>query len=309
MNGDPFQSHLISTILTWLFSIPLIIGLLVAAIGMLFEKQEGVPRIFLIWLIICMLLFSPLRYILLQLFTAIAFPFQSIPGLLSTFLLAIYIPIVFGLLYALGLGLPFILLILVAGKKDPPSKGRLLLSAVVAPLIFLIGSFLYYNVLPYAAYSTHWVGTKEIIRTTNGPSKYFYKYVVEQFTPLEFPKFVHDMGFDKLSSKERFRAHVAAVYLGKKEFAYYVYKAYPKYNETSSRTAYWTDEIKRDIIAGIKGDKPLPGFTEEQMTEYGNFVLKRIMQEYPNPEKMPDRLPDEFVLKVQREYYNKYRND
>ena len=238
MNGDPFQSHLISSILTWLFSIPSIIGLLAVAIAMLFEKVEGVPRIFLIWLILCNLLFSPLRYIILQLFTAIAFPLQSIPGLLSAFLLALYIPIVFGILYGLGLGLPSVLIILIAGKKDPPSKGRLILSAVVAPLIFLVGSFLYYNVLPYAAYSTHWVGTKEIIRTTNGPSEYFYKYVVEKFTPLQFPNFVHEMGFDKLSSKERFRAHVAAVYCGKKEFAYYVYKAYPTYFEkkTQERT-------------------------------------------------------------------------
>ncbi len=232
MNGDFFASPLISQILTWIFSIPIIFGMLAFAVTVLFEKQEGVPRIYTLWLIVCLILFSPLRYILLQLLVATAFPFQSFAGFISTFLLAIYIPIVFGLLYAVGLGLPLLLTVLIVGKKDPPSKGRLFLSGVVAPLIFLVFSIIYYNLLPYTAYSTHWIGPKELIRSTNGPSYYFYKYAVEQFTPLQFPGFTHDIGFENLDTKERFRAHVAAVYCGNKQYWYYVSKAYPEYFES-----------------------------------------------------------------------------
>jgi hypothetical protein len=231
MNADVFDSPLISQILTWLFSIPTICAIVFGAVGMLFEKQQGVPRIYTIWLLICLILFTPVRYILLQFLTAVAFPFQSWAGLFSTFLLAPYVPIVFILLCALGLGVPFLLTALIAGKKEPPSKGRLILASAAAPIIFLVFSTIYYNVLPWAAYSTHWVGPKEIIRTANGPPYFFYRYVVEPFTPLQFSRVAYDRGLHNMTAKERFRAHLAGVYCGRDQEWYYVSKAYPDYVE------------------------------------------------------------------------------
>lgn len=231
MNSDFFASPIISQILTWIFSIPIVLCMLEVAVTMLFKKQEGIPRIYTLWLIICLILFSPLRYILLQLLVAIAFPFQSFTAFLSTFLLAIYIPIVFGLLYAIGLILPLFLTVLIVGVQNPPPKGRLFLSGIVGPLIFFVFSTVYYTLLPYAAYSTHWIGPKELIRSTNGPPYYFYRYAVEQFTPLQFSGFTHDIVLENLDAKERFRAHVAAVYCGNKQHWYYVSKAYPVYFE------------------------------------------------------------------------------
>lgn len=228
---DPFSSPMISQILAWIFSIPLICGILCYCIIILFTKIEGIPRIFIIWLLICLILFSPVRYIVLQLFLAVAFPYQSIVAFLSSIPLVIYIPIVFGILYAIGLGFPLFLTMFIAGTKEPISKGRLFLAGIAAPIIFLIFSTIFYNILPYAAYSTHWLGTKEIIRTTNGPSYYFYRYAVEQFTPLQFPGFTKDIGLQNMRVKERFRAHVAGVYCGDKHFWYYVSKTYPDYFE------------------------------------------------------------------------------
>ena len=146
-----------------------------------------------------------------------------------------YIPIVFGLLYAIGLAVPFLLTILIVGKKEPPSKGRLFIAGILAPIIFLVFSTIYYNILPYAAYSTHWLGPKELIRTTNGPSQYFYRFAVEQFTPLQFSGFAYDIGMENMSGKERLRAHIAAVYCGNKQHWYYVSKAYPEYFEKLKR--------------------------------------------------------------------------
>ena len=231
MTTDLFSSPIISQILTWISSIGLIVAIILFPVSMLFEKQEGIPRIFTIWLLICILLFSPFRYILLQLFIAIAFPFQSISGFFSFFLLALYIPIIFGILYAIGLGIPLLATFLIAGKKEPLSKIRLFLAGIAAPIVFLVFSAIYYNILPYAAYSTHWLGTKEVIRSTNGPSYYFYRYAVEQFTPLQFPGFTKDIGMENMSTKERYRAHVAIVYCGNKQYWYYIYKAYPDYFE------------------------------------------------------------------------------
>ena len=195
----------------------------------LFEKQEDFPRIFTIWLLICIILFSPLRYTFFQLQLAIAYPYQSVAGFFTTILLGLYIPIVFGILFVIGLGLPSLFVFLIAQKKEQLSKWRIFLAGIAAPFIFLIFSFVYYNVLPYAAYSTHWLGAKEIIRTTNGPSYYFYKYAVEPFTPLQFPGFTFDIGLENMNTKERLRAHIVAVYCGNKQYWYYVSKAYPDY--------------------------------------------------------------------------------
>jgi len=233
---DYFQSHTLSIVLTWLFSIPLIIGLVGLVLGFIFEKTEGVPRLFVIWLVICFVLLSPLRYILLQLFVGIAYPFQSFRALLSTIVLALYIPIVFGILYTIGIVLPFLGILAIVGFKEAISKIRLWLSALAAPIIFFIASYLFFWVLPYAAYSTHWLKARDVIRATNGPSKYFYTYVVEPFGFITFPRYVEEMGFDNLSSKERLRSHVAIIYLGEKEFTYFVYKSYPE--EYKRKTGY-----------------------------------------------------------------------
>jgi len=157
MNGDYFNSSTLSLVLSWLFSIPILIGLLGFLINMLFEKQEGMPRVFTIWILLCILLFSPLRYLILQLIVASAYAFQSLGAFVSLFLLAIYIPIVYGILYAIGFGLPLFLTILVAGIREPISKFRIILSSILAPFIFILSSILFYYVLPYAGYSTHWL--------------------------------------------------------------------------------------------------------------------------------------------------------
>ena len=233
---DYFKSYTVSIILTWLFSIPLIVGVIGFAISMIFEKVEGVSRLFLIWLFICIILFSPLRYLILQLFVAIAYPLQGLRAFLSFLLLAVYIPIVFGILYAIGFGLPIFVVFAIVGFKEKISKIRLWLSALSAPFLFSIGSFLFYLVLPYSAYSTHWLHSKDVIRATNGPPEFFYRYVVEPFTPLIFPSYVDEFGMNNLSPKERLRAHVASVYLGQKEFNFFMYKSYP--DEYKRRTGY-----------------------------------------------------------------------
>ena len=233
--NDYFQSHTISLILTWLFSIPLIAALIASATQLLFQKTEGVPRFYIVWFVICMLLLSPLRYIFLQIFVATAYPFQSLHALLTTFILALYIPIVFPILYAIGIGLPLFGTIAIVGFKDTYSTKRLWLSALAAPIIFLLCNYLFYLVLPYAAYSTHWLDAKDIIRATNGPSEYFYTYVAEQGTMFQFPAFADEIGLENMTAKERLRAHVAAVYCGDRQFWYYVSKAYPAYFEEIKR--------------------------------------------------------------------------
>ncbi len=232
---DYFQSHTLSTILTWLFSIPLIIMIFIYPISMLFEKIEG-HRFFIIWMFVCAVLFGPLRYMVLQLFVAIAYPFQSLRALVTLFILVIYIPIVFGILYIIGVALPFLSAFAIVGFKETISSLRLWLAVIAAPIIFLIATFLFHLVLPYASYSTHWLRAEDVVRATNGPSEYFYRFIVEPIDPIIFPNYVNEMGYDNLSSKERLRSHVATLYLGKEEFSFFVYKSYPE--EFKRKTGY-----------------------------------------------------------------------
>ncbi len=228
--SDIFSSHIVSLVLAWVSCIPIILTIIIYPIVLLFEKQEGLPRIFTIWLVLCFIFFSPLRYILLQVIVATAYPFQSFHAL-TTILVLIYIPIVFSILYAVGIGLPFLSLGAIAGFKDPISKFRLFFSAILAPFVLLIFSYLFYFILPYATYSTHWLSAKDVIRATNGPAEYYFRYLAEPATPMEFGSFAMEIGLENMSSKEVLRAHIATLYLGKKELAYYIYKAYPNYYE------------------------------------------------------------------------------
>lgn len=271
MNIDFFESHTISFILSWIFSIPILIGLLAILIGVPFEKQKDVPRLFLLWILLCIIVLSPARYMLLQYLMATAYPFQSISALFSSFYLIIIIPIVYSILYAIGLGLPLFAVFTVAvGFKNTFSKVRLFIGFVTAPFIFLLGSFLFYPILPYAAYSTHMLKARDLIRATNGPAEFVYKYVVENFTPLQFPQFVHNIGLANLSSKERLRAHVAAVYLGKKQFSYYIHTAYPKYAESQKRN--------NTIGNLIEAPQKWPKLTKEEQTEI-SAVAAKMMRE------------------------------
>lgn len=241
MNADPFASSLISQILTWIFCT---LFLLVGVASMIAEfpydetdQGERFPRLFIIWLLLCVLFFSPIRYILLQIFMAIAFPFQGIGSFLSAILLAFYIPIVFIILLWIALGIPGILIILIAGWKEPYSRRRMFLATISAPIILFVFSIIYFKVLPLATYSTHWVGTDKIIRTTNGPTYYFYRFLVRPLTDLQIPDFAYDIVPSNMVLKEHFRAHVVGLYCGKKQLWYYVSTVYPDYYKELRKNA------------------------------------------------------------------------
>jgi hypothetical protein len=196
----------------------------------LFEAP-GWFKIVLIWIALCAVALSPFRYLLLQILVGTSYPFQSFSAAFTTLVLAIYIPLVFGLLLLIGMGIPALIIVGVLNARGQElTKARAFAAAVVTPIAFLIGSLLYFLSLPYLAYSTHWLSADNVIRATNGPAQYFYEYVVETMTPLRYPRFVDGVGgLSNLTAKERLRAHVAGVYLGESEVISYVTKAYPDF--------------------------------------------------------------------------------
>jgi hypothetical protein len=224
---DAFESHSISLILAWLFSIPLLFFVVTSFFAPLFTKLEDIPKLLAFWFVLCLFVLGPTRYIILQLAVALAYPVQSFSAVLTTFLLALYMPIVFGILVILGIGVPIFGATSIGGMTPPRRSFRLVAAGIAAPFLCVLGSYLYFAALPYAAYSTHWLSAGNLIRATNGPPEYLYAFVVEQGTPLGFPKFVRTIGPENLTARERLRAHVAALYLNDREFSRYVGSSYP----------------------------------------------------------------------------------
>jgi len=60
------------------------------------------------------------------------------------------------------------------------------------------------------------------------------------------PKLAQEIGLDTMSSKERLRVHVAALYLSDEQKDYYLNKTYPKYIESKMEQAKVQSGQKRD---------------------------------------------------------------
>lgn len=234
MTPEVFDSGIVPSILSWLFCVPLLLGIL-GWLLTVFEKHEGIPRAFSIWLSICLIVFSPIRYLLFLVIAAICYMFQSFHAFITMFPLALYVPIVFGLLYFIGIGLPMLSLAPILGKSERLTFGRGLAASVALPVACLIGSLLFHLLLPYAGWTLHWLRAKDVIRATNGPAALVYKYVASIGTPTSVPRF-----FDRTPQTPRdlLRCHVAGLYLGDRELGYFVAHQYPElYREMTEQVS------------------------------------------------------------------------
>lgn len=232
---DAFPSSSLSLILAWVCSIPLILTAVTGGVGLFFERVDrSIPRWFVIWLFLCILALSPLRYILLQGIMASAYPVQSVRAFISTFLLALYVPIVFGALYFVGVVLPLIATLRVAfGDPTSPrlTRSRLALGTALAPVNAVGGYLAFFWLLQYAGWTVHWLGTKDVIGSTNGPATAVYK-LIEPVTPLPLAGWYTTV---TATSTDMLRNHVASFYLGDRREAEYMHDAYPALYESLTK--------------------------------------------------------------------------
>jgi len=223
MTNDYFASSTLSLILSWLFCIPVLLGI-VSCIFLVFQKHEGVPWFFSAWVGLCFLVFSPIRYMFFQLAVATCYPFQSIFAFVSIFWLGLLVPPAFCLLYFVGFGGPLFLTFWILGTKSPPTKLRYFASALASPFIALIGALLFSILLAFASLSTHWLRAEDVIRATNGPAYYVFGYFGSSKAMIALPPYVSQT---PETTRDFLRCHVAYVYLGEREHAFFVKMAYP----------------------------------------------------------------------------------
>ncbi len=180
------------------------------------------PWIFSAWIGLCILLFSPARYLLFLLFLASSYPLQSFGALLSTLILGLYVPIIYAVLVFIGVGLP--LLVIYPFVKNGFSPFRGILASVILPIACSIASIIFYAVLPLAGMSVGWLKAKDVLKATNGPAAIVFNYFTAPFAPLALPVF-----FEQTPKKnvDLIRCHVAAVYLNDRKLSYFVKNQYP----------------------------------------------------------------------------------
>jgi len=237
VNSDPFASGWLSLLLAWIAAVPIIFGALGGGFSMLFARvDKAIPRWFVFWMALCIIVLSPLRYILLQLIVASAYPVQSVRAMFSTISLAFYVPIVFGLLFIIGVGLPLYLTLRIPfGNLTSPKTtiGRLILGSLIAPLNALGGYFVFLWLLPYAAFTVHWLSPYDVMGATNGPAAVTYS-VLRYVMPLPVKDYYTEVSN---TDREMLRNHVASFYLGWKEEAGYVRLSYPDlYNRLTAES-------------------------------------------------------------------------
>jgi hypothetical protein len=188
MNPEPFASATFSVVLSWIFAAPAILSIAGACVMMLFEKaDDDFPRWFVFWMLLCILVFSPLRYFFLQLLIATSYPFQSIRAFLSLLLLGLYVPIIFGILYGVGIALPLLLALWLPFRnlKAPMiSTPRLIVASLLTPVSLTFGYVAFFWLLHFASFSVHWLKAPDVIGATNGPALATYSLALKHFLPL-----------------------------------------------------------------------------------------------------------------------------
>ncbi len=227
MQPEVFESSTFSLIISWIVCLPIILGIIAWFLG-LFAKQEGVPWIFSAWLGICLLVFSPARYLLFQVVLASSYMVQSFGAFVSVFILAIYVPIVFGILYFIGIGLPVLPIMAMLKNKKRMTFGRGLAASIVLPIACIISSFLFYWALPFAGKTVGWLKVKDVIKATNGPPALIFKYFSSQLTPTRMPRFFYETPKEDI---DFLRCHVASIYVSDKKLGYFLKHQYPEIYE------------------------------------------------------------------------------
>ena len=233
MRPEIFESGIISTILAWATALPLMLSAIIW-IFTSFAKYEGIPRWFSAWLVSCIFIFSPARYMIFLLVAADCYLVQSWGAFLSVFPLALYVPIIFGLMLFLGVGIPMSSLSLIFGKTSDFSAARGVLASILLPVVCILCSFIFYWALPYAGWTVHWLKAKDVIRATNGPTAIVYSYFAAFGTPIILPGFYDQTPQTQL---DHLRCHVATVFLSDAQMGYFVKHQYPELYEKLTKEA------------------------------------------------------------------------
>ena len=224
-----FESSATSTVLSWICVGPMLLALAFAPFSIIRDAEAPLRyRILVVWLLLCLIALSPLRYVFFQLVLAASFPVQSWRAFFSGILVLMYAPIVFGILYLISLGIPLAGTVWIAGAREDSPRWRTVLAGFAAPALCAAAWIPFSALLPLAAKTVHWLDPVSLVRATNGPSYYVFKYIVLPATPLQFPFPGEEASQFKFSDRDLARLHVASVYMSAPREGWFIREAYPE---------------------------------------------------------------------------------
>lgn len=229
---DYFASGPFSCFLSWAFGIPLTFSLVLGMFSF-FSKQEGVPWPITAWVGLCIIVFAPVRYILFILILSNSYIVQSFVALFSSFVVSLYFPLIIVVLILVGVGLPSASVFFYQAMKRHPFIGGTL-TCISAPLLSVLGTFLFFSLLPLATRTVGWLRVDDVIRATNGPTAIFFRYLVAPYQVLTLPRFYKDTSQQDV---DLLRSHVAIIFLREDNIPYFVSKQYPTLHEAYERKA------------------------------------------------------------------------
>lgn len=229
--ADPYASSTVSSILAWILSFPILWTIVMAALALPIQlvKEDSGKRVLGFWILLCIFVLSPFRYILFTIVLWTSYPVQSVGALGATIGLALYVPFI----VAFVLGLIMMPISLAVSIADKPGAGRQLATAALTPVTCLLASLLFAPALPYIGKAFHWLDDRDVIRATNGPAQLVYTTLLHNTYPIALPSHEFMKGTPG-TVKDDLRCHVALVYLGAKEANQFVSKQYPKLAEEPS---------------------------------------------------------------------------
>jgi len=214
--------------LSWISVTPMLLSFVIAPFILLGDAElPPRHRVLIFWLLLCLLALSPLRYVIFQLALAASFPVQSWRALFTGALAFVYVPIVFGVLYAISFGIPLAGAALIAGVRDDAARWRAVFAGLAAPALCLAVWLPFSALLPLTVKTVHWLDSVALVRATNGPSYYVFKYLVIPATPLQFPFPREEASQFGLSDRDLARLHVASVYMSAPREGWFIREAYP----------------------------------------------------------------------------------
>ena len=224
MEPGTYESGAISLVLSWISTLAVLLWAVVFLVASISESAKSTPTWVLVWTVLCVLALTPFRYLVFELSLIASFPFQSWGALGQSFLLTFYAPWAFGAMAAAVVLLPMSFVFKIASENPTPS--RTMAAAVAAPVLCVISAFLFIGVLnPLFGWSIGWVNQRDLVRATNGPSRFLFDYVASPFSPIQFP-FYFDM--TRKTDVDAIRCHVAGRYLSESGEFEFVEATYPE---------------------------------------------------------------------------------
>ena len=223
MQADFFESSRLSLIISWAISVPMFFAF-IRLVMFAFEKHEGIPWLYSAWVSLCFIALGPLRYDAFLVALATSYPWQNLSALLSVIWVWDWIPalIAFGLLNFIGVLAPLWLTTAIADSKAYRSKVRLVISAIIAPVAAIGGTYIFSLVLPFAALTAHMLDADAIIRATNGPARIVF--LANGSGMIALPPY-----YEKTPQTytDKIRSHVALLYLRDSDHDNFLKMAYP----------------------------------------------------------------------------------